>query len=180
MPSKTIVINFIGGPGCRKSTMAADMYAVMKRKRMSVELVREVAKEWAIEGRKIGPFEQLSILGEQIQRESSLYTKVKYIVTDSPVVLGAFYFDHNHKQTFANEMIRAYYDFANRHGVQFKNIFLPRREDYDPEGRYETKEEAMHLDKAIFDYLSLHRYDMRVFTENNTDEEIIKIVMETL
>ena len=92
----TTVINLISGPGSGKSTLAAELYANMKRRHLDVEIVREVAKEWAYEGKKIGPFEQIAIIGEQIKKESSLFGKVNYIVTDSPTLLGAFYFEHNH------------------------------------------------------------------------------------
>lgn len=154
----TTVINLIGGPGIGKSTLAAEVYAKMKHWGLDVEMVREVAKEWANEGRKIGPFEQISIIGEQIKKESSLFGKVDYIVTDSPVLLGSFYFEHNHDQQFMNKMVQDYYKFAEQNGVKFVNFVLERYEKYIPKGRFETEQEAKEIDEAIVLYLAAEKY----------------------
>lgn len=149
----TKVINFLGGPSCGKSTYAAELYAKMKHSGYKVEMVREFAKEWAWEGRKIGPFDQISILGEQIRRESSLFGKVDYIITDSPAVLGAFYFDYNHNEVFMNEMVKSYYNYSEDQGVEFCNFVLPRKKDYDPSGRYETEAQAKQIDQNIKEFM---------------------------
>jgi hypothetical protein len=155
---QTVVISLLGGPGVLKSTTAAELYAKMKRKRLKVELVREVAKDYAWAGHKIGPFEQISILGEQIKRESSLYGKVDYIVTDSPVMLGAFYFEHNHKEIFMSKMVSSYYKFSKQNGVKFKNYLLPRTVKYQQDGRFENESQAKQVDMAIEDYLNYNWY----------------------
>jgi deoxyadenosine/deoxycytidine kinase len=176
----TTVINLIGGPGIGKSTLAAELYAKMKRKHMNVEMVREVAKEWALEGRQIGPFEQLSILGEQIKRESSLFNKVDYIVTDSPVLLGAFYLEYNHNQDFMNKPILDYYYFAQTNGVKFINYKLPRINPYDTKGRFESEKEATDIDDAIYFYLACLDYDFNGLEYLKTNEEIIEAIMSDL
>jgi len=173
----TTVINLIGGPGCGKSTLAAEIFAKMKRLNMNVEMVREVAKEWAWEGKKIGPFEQLAILGEQIKKESSLYGKVEYLVTDSPVLLGAFYFEHNHKQTFANDMVHQYYKYAKEKGIIFKNYQLCRNKPYNPEGRFESERQAKVLDKKILNFLLDHKYDFSQFTKHCPDARILELIL---
>lgn len=48
---KTRVITLWGGPGSGKSTMAAEIYARLKRQLCNVEMVREYVKGWAWEGR---------------------------------------------------------------------------------------------------------------------------------
>lgn len=157
----TTVINFLGGPSCGKSTNAAELYAIMKHNGYKVELVREVAKEWAWEGRTIGPFDQMAILGEQIRRESSLYNKVDYVITDSPALLGAFYFDYNHHQYFMNDMIIDYYKYCSKHNVLFKNYLLPRKKKYDTNGRYQSEEDAKKLDKALIAYLNQYGFSYK-------------------
>lgn len=42
----TKYINFFGGPGSEKSTSAAQLFSRMKKQRMNVELVTEVAKDF--------------------------------------------------------------------------------------------------------------------------------------
>lgn len=174
----TTVINLIGGPGVGKSTLAADLYVRMKHKHMNVEMVREVAKEWAIEGRKIGPFEQLSILGEQIKKESSLFGKVDYIVTDSPVLLGAFYFDYNHNETFMNVMVKDYYKFAKIYNINFKNYMIPRLHEYEEYGRFESKEQAEEIDTALHFYMACQDYEYSLFGEKNYDTIVESILRE--
>lgn len=176
----TKVINLIAGPGAGKSTLAADLYARMKRNRMKVEMVREVAKEWVWQGREIGPFEQLAILGEQIHKESALFGKVDYVVTDSPVLLGAFYMSNNHNQKFANQFVKDYYNFAKQQGVVFLNAVLPRTKEYDTEGRLETKSEAIEIDERIVEYLDDHWYDYVLHSPHCDDDEIIKRILGRL
>ena len=42
---KTVVINLFGGPGCGKSTIAAELFAILKKQGYEVELVTEYAKD---------------------------------------------------------------------------------------------------------------------------------------
>ncbi len=162
----TTVINMLGGPGSGKSTNAAELYAKMKRESMHVELVREVAKEWVWQGHYIGPFEQMSILGKQIQRESSLFGKVEYIVTDSPALLGAFYCQKA-GQGFMTDMVYHYYKYSEVHGVRFLNYMVPRKEKYDPKGRFESEEQSKEIDTQLQDYMNLHEFSFKRFTTSD-------------
>lgn len=174
----TTVISLIGGPGAGKSTMAADLYSKMKRKHMNVEMVREVAKEYAYDGRKIGPFEQIAIIGEQIKKESSLFGKVDYIVTDSPVLLGAFYFDYNHNERFMNKMVQDYYRFAEKNGIKFKNYIIPRIDEvYEKSGRFEDEADALDIDEAIVLYMAAEGYKGSMFGTDNHDL-VVKTILE--
>lgn len=178
---KTKVINLISGPGCGKSTLAAELYAVMKKKGMNVEMVREVAKEWAWEGKKIGPFEQLAILGDQIKKESSLFGKVEYIVTDSPVLLGAYYFCRNHGEVFAFRTVTDYYRFCKRKDIEFFNYVLSRTKKYDRAGRYENEEQAKQIDQHVFDHAAIiFGAGVSKFNKKLTSAKIIKMILEDL
>lgn len=157
---KTTVINLIGGPGCGKSTAAAWLYADMKCNKRNVEMVREVAKKYAIAGHKIGPFEQLSILGEQIKEESALFGKVEYIVTDSPALLGGFYCEYNHHQRFMSDMVEQYYKYARQQGVKFWNYWIIRDGEYDVSGRFESEAQAKEIDLNIKRYVKDFGFDM--------------------
>jgi hypothetical protein len=170
----TTVINLLGGSGVGKSTVAADLYSKMKRLHLKVELVREVAKEWAWEKRPIGPFDQISILGEQIRKESMFFGKVDFIVTDSPSILGAFYFNHNYNQQFMNQTVQAYYIFSRENNVKFVNFILPRLGHFETSGRYETEEQARIIDTKLVEYLDKHRYDYTHITcKQDSQAEVI-------
>lgn len=177
--SKTTVINLIGGPGTGKSTLAAELYAKMKRQGLDVEMVREVAKEWAYDGKEIGPFEQLCILGEQIKKESALFGKVKYVVTDSPVLLGSYYFQRNHDELFMNDMVKHYYRFARDHKVTFFNFILDRREKYNPKGRFESETDAILIDADLILYMRDNDHPYRKFNNHHlTNEDVVNIILK--
>lgn len=152
----TTVINLLGSPSTGKSTLACELFAKMKYQGYNVELVREVAKELAWEGRVPTAFDQMYIIGEQIKRESSLYGKVDYIITDSPIILGGFYMEYNHKEKFMTPMIKEFYNFSQTQNIMFLNYFLSRTQEYCPKGRFQTEEEAKLIDTALEIYVAEH------------------------
>jgi hypothetical protein len=158
----TQVINLYGGPGTGKSTSAALLFAMLKMAGKNAELVREYVKEWAWEGRQPGEFDQLYFMGKQIRKESLLYGKVDWIVTDSPVLLGVYY-----SQEYAPELIAEavkktatnFYDHAHRAKVVHHHVFLERSKQYNPAGRYQTEEEAKKIDVSLRRILARHDGD---------------------
>lgn len=174
------VINLFGGPGAGKSTMQSDLYSLMKKEGKKVEMVREVAKKWAWDKRPIGPLDQLNILGEQIKDESELYGKVDFIVTDSPILLGAFYMNYNHNQSFMTDMVLQYMKFAEQNGVKYYNFLLNRKGvPYKSFGRFQSEEKAKDLDLSLKDYLNLNKVEY-VETELGGDDRIYEIAYKFL
>lgn len=149
----THVINLFAGPGAGKSTLAAEVYAKLKRQGVSCELVREYVKDWAWEGRKISGFDQFYIAGKQIKRESSLYGKVRVIITDCPVWNSAFYEAHYENTGYLRGFCRGFYEYAEAHGVAYHNFLVTRSKPYDPHGRYENEDQAKAIDAEMADML---------------------------
>lgn len=153
---KTTVINIYGAPGSGKSTLAAELYTWMKQQGYSVELVRECIKRWAWSGHRPTVFEQTYITNEQMLEESSLYGKVEYLITDSPIVLGDFYCKYYHDSDGLYELDDHIYKEAYKRGLitDCINLYVPIKEEiYKTEGRYSSLEEAKKLDVRMFDYL---------------------------
>lgn len=146
---KTHVINFFAGPGTGKSTLAAAIFADMKNKGVSVELVREYVKDWAWKNRKPKANDQLYLLGKQTQAESILYGQVKYIVTDSPFLLAPIYEQHYFKRDTTRLAAIKFMNYAKDDGVVFHNFFLQRYKAFKQAGRFESEEQANALDKSI-------------------------------
>lgn len=86
------VINFYGGAGIGKSTIAADIFSKLKRKGHKTELVGEYAK-WLWYQNAIDIVQdQLYLFAEQVHRLKTLERYgVEYAVCDSPLPLNIIY-----------------------------------------------------------------------------------------
>lgn len=149
---KTTIINLYGGPGTGKSTSAAYLYYLLKIAGRNAELVREYVKDWAWENRHISVNDQIYFLGKQVRRESMLYGKVEWIVTDSPVWMNSYYASHYCTDIIAhgvNMLVKSFYQQVADEGHEHMHIFLKRTKPYLAEGRYQTETEAKDIDVGV-------------------------------
>jgi Cdc6-like AAA superfamily ATPase len=155
---KTKIINLYGPPGVGKSTLAADIYSYLKRKDRSVELVREVAKDYVYLGKKPNEIDQLTINVNQMANEYIKYGKVEYIVTDCPYLLPAFYYSYNHGLTTAMTNIQLMNKLRNDLDVSSLNFYLPFHNShyYKQEGRFENSVESNVIDNQLIDFLNMY------------------------
>ena len=165
------VINLYGGPGTGKSTSAAYLFYLLKSQGKNAELVREYVKDWAWEGRNISTYDQIYLLGKQVRRESILYGKVDYIVTDSPIMLGIYYAS-KYSSLSVSEGVRAmtlaYYRQAAEDGHKHVHVFLERSKPYNPLGRFQSEDQAKNIDNGVYGMLA----DLRIpFVKCSTDRE---------
>lgn len=145
------VINFFGGPGVGKSTMAAGCFWNLKTDGVSVELVTEYAKDVTWEGRQNLLNDQLYLLAKQNRRLSRLLDhNVDYAITDSPILLSAAYTrmgddKYSHLVPLVLELFNSYdnINFVLRRNPEF----------YVQVGRNQTVEEAQHIDNVVIDLL---------------------------
>jgi hypothetical protein len=152
----TTVINLLGVPNSGKSTIAAGVYYELKRKGVSCELVREFVKAWAWQGRKPQDGDQVYIFGKQANAEMSLYGKVRYIVTDSPLYLSGFYESVYGTSTAVRQSLVHHLQWlTQRRGVRFENFLLTPNYNaaYESAGRFESAAEIDALNKRLKDFL---------------------------
>lgn len=177
---KTTIINLYGGPGAGKSTSAAYFYYLLKAAGKNVELVREYVKDWAWEGRKITTYDQIYFLGKQVRRESMLYGKVDWVVTDSPVMMNLYYAQKYCPTSLAEGVRSATLSFYRQgadDGHNHIHIMLKRTKPYKGEGRYQTEDEAREIDAGVKRLLD----DLRVpYIESGSDEEELMKVFTKL
>src|SRR4051812_46140966 len=112
----TKVINLFGGSGLGKSTTAAGLFYEMKLRGIHCELIREYVKQWAWDGTKIGPMDQVYIFGKQAEAESRIYGKVDIAVTDSPLLLSPIYEQFYSGETVVGSAAMAFLNKAKATG----------------------------------------------------------------
>lgn len=174
----TTVINLFGGSGIGKSTTAAHLFAEMKYRGIHCELVREYVKQWAWQAKKVGPFDQMYLLGKQSKYESMLYGKVDFVVTDSPLLLCPIYERFYSGKDCVGPAAINFLDDAKSKGVTHMNFLLKRFKEFDTRGRYETAEQAIKVDEAVKEYLQSNDIPFHELTVSDRSrvDEILNIV----
>lgn len=142
MEKKTLLINFYGGPGCGKSTICAGLFYQLKILGYNCEMALEFAKDKVWEESYKVLDDQIYILGKQFHKLYRLKDKVDIIITDSPILLGAYY-QKTRSKALEDLIIECRREFNNI------DIFLERSTEYDPNGRMQTQEEAIEIDNGI-------------------------------
>lgn len=154
----TILINMLGAPSSGKTSLSAKLFAQLKAMDLNAEYTSEYVKGWAWEGKKVGPFDQFYIFGKETHNQSRLFDKVDFVISDSPVMLTAFYHYYYNKNNALNEVCHNFYKLAEESGVKVLNFFLPRKKKYNPKGRYQTEEEADQLALDLKEWLGNEGY----------------------
>jgi len=154
----TRVINLLGAPGAGKSTAAAGLFYRMKKEFKSVELVTEYAKDLIYSGAEHRLVDQAFLFAEQHHRVSRLVGKVDYVITDSPLVLSAFYMPKDYPKEFEAFVMamNARYDNVN--------LYLERDHPYKEEGRIHSEVQSRAIDKDLKGFLDWHGIAFQTLT----------------
>ena len=172
-------VNLLGGPGSGKSTTAAWLFSILKENHISVELVTEYVKSWACQKRQVTSFDQIYLLGKQMQYEYRfLNAGIKNIVTDSPVFLSSIYAEVYYSEL---NIAKPILELVEAYEKQFPsvNIFLNRKnKPYVQEGRYQTYEQAKQVDELIRRNLIAKPEWKTHFIDYNDRSEIIRILSD--
>lgn len=151
----TKVLNYFGGPGVGKSTIASGVFHELKKRDIVCEYVSEYAKDCVWEETTKLLENQIHVFAEQLRRQYRLMGKVDYIITDSPLLLSGiyyrFYTDKMGHPFFSEEHTELAIKFFDETFAQFDNInfIIKRQKKYNPIGRKQTEEEAKEIDKMV-------------------------------
>lgn len=147
------IINFFSGPCAGKSTKAAELFSLMKKNNINVELTYEFPKILAWEDNMSAIKDQFYITANQHRNITRLYGKVDYIIVDSPIILGCIYKNrYNDKMSYPSDFYSKLDDFIIDLFKQYENIniFLKRNDEgFDGVGRYQDFEESKNIDFEI-------------------------------
>ena len=148
-------INFYGGPGTGKSTMAAKTFSWLREQGRSAELVREWIKRWVYRGRRMESFDAVYVFAQQLHAEDRLLQAgVEIVVTDSPLLLQCVYtIDSGMKGATATWLAALEYErcYSAVHFLLERDPAMP----YEQLGRYQNRKAAVAMDEIIARYFRL-------------------------
>lgn len=154
-------VGFVAGPGCGKTTTAADVFVQCKRCGIPVAYVSEYAREVIDSGWKIKSIaEQLLILKEQRKREDIIPEEVAVMVTDSPTFLTYFYalWCCQNPAEDSITLTSLYEEFLadiNRYDLL---VFLNRTKEYVADGtRIQSERESDAISVQLKALLDMHK-----------------------
>lgn len=144
-----VVVNLFGAPGAGKSTGAAYVFSKLKMSGVNAELVTEFAKDKVWEESKEVFNNQAYIFGKQYFRMSRLRNKVDVVITDSPLLLSAFY---NRSQTLGDDFNKVVNNVFN--SFDSINVLVKRSKEYNCNGRFQSEVESDFIANRMTDFLT--------------------------
>lgn len=163
-----LIVNLYGAPGAGKSTGAAYIFSKLKMLGINAELVTEFAKDKVWEESKAVFQNQAYIFGKQYFRISRVDGKVDVVITDSPILLSAFY---NNDPTLGDEF-DAFVTKVSK-SYDSMNLFINRVKPYNPAGRFQTEAESDKLAGDLRWFLSQHGVECEEFKGTIEDYDAI-------
>ncbi|KKN07913.1 hypothetical protein LCGC14_1061990 [marine sediment metagenome] len=149
MKFDTPVLSLVGGPGTGKSTTMAGTFFELKTRGITAEMAPEWFKGKIWEGtaeKLVG--DSLYILAKTNREICRLMnTGVQVVVTDCPLLLSIVY-GENESDTFKQMVVETFMQYNNT------VVFLNRIKDYDPQGRFQTHEQARDIDVKVKDIMN--------------------------
>lgn len=167
---KTIIVNLFAGPGAGKSTGASYVFSKLKMEGFDAEYVSEFAKDMVWENNSKAFNCQFYITGNQVFRIYKVYGEVDVIVTDSPIALGVFYSGQD-KDELNLAILEEFKKYNNL------NFFINRKKEFNSNGRNQTEQESINIDKDILKLLNDNNIEFtKVDGDSEGYDQIIEIV----
>ena len=146
-------INVYGASCSGKSGFAGEVYGILKKNSVSVELVREICKDWAYQKRIPKDFDQLHLCLSHIKLETQYFDwGINTIITDSPVLLTYIYGEY-----YNTPCLESHWDICTEYEKRNDSINILLRvkpEQYSIEGRFQSYSEANVIEKMIIQTLN--------------------------
>ena len=172
--NNTLVINLIGGPCSGKSTIAAELFARLKKMGLHTELATEYIKDRIYEENKTMPKNQIAVFGMEHYNISTKIGKVDVIVHDGSFLNNIIYKPEENKE-FDSLIISEYKKFNNL------DFFIKRGNlEFEDYGRIHNFKQSKELDKIIKKTYDDYELPYIEVEARDAVDKIIPIVLETI
>ena len=171
---ETLVINLIGGPCSGKSTIAAELFARLKKMGVHCELVSEYIKDRIYEENQTMPKNQIAIFGMGHYNISNKLGKVDVIVHDGSFINNIIYKTEENKY-FDDLIISEYKRFWNL------DFFIKRGNiEFETYGRIHNLKQSKELDKTIKETYDSYELSYIEVESRDAVDKIIPIVLKEI
>lgn len=171
---QTLIINLIAGPCSGKSTVAAELFARLKKMGIHCELVSEYIKDRIYEENKTMPINQIAIFGMEHYSISTKIGKVDVIVHDGSFINNIIYKKEENPE-FDNLIISEYKKFNNL------DFFIKRGNiEFEDYGRIHNLKQSKEIDKVIKDIYAQYNLSFIEVEARDAVDKIIPILLNKL
>lgn len=171
MNKETLLVNLYGGPCAGKSTICAGIFYNLKKHNVDCEMVTEFAKDKVWEESFKVLDDQIYLFGKQYHRVFRLYGKVDVIITDSPFPLNVWYSKGIHGKIYEDFVFQCLNKFNHC------DYFIERGLYYNENGRQQTLEEAVEVDKGVKQLLDNHNLHYECIQQSEAVDKITNDIM---
>lgn len=172
--TNTIAVNLLGGPGIGKSTLAAEIFVLLKKKQIKCEYITEYAKDKTWEESMMTLQNQIYVFAKQQHKMYRVGDKVDVLICDSSLLFSIIY-GRVEKNTPLYELILEEFN-------RFDNLtFMLNRETiFDRVGRNQTLSEAIEIDNRIKSLLIDNNIEYMDYNKEQGAESIVEKIIERL
>lgn len=170
----TLIINLIGGPCSGKSTVAAELFARLKKMGVHTELVPEYIKERIYEENQTMPVNQIPIFGMEYYSIVNKVGKVDCCVHDGSFINNLIYKKEENPE-FDTLVVSEYNKFVNL------DFFIKRGNiEFEDYGRIHNLKQSKELDKIIKE--TYNKYNLEYIEVESRDavDKMIPVILKKL
>lgn len=152
---KTLLVNLFGAPCSGKSVKMMQLAVVGKIRKYFCEICAEVAKEYVVQKIPISREVQMELTREQCRRLKCFVGNCEVVVTDAPVLIGAFY-SHYRGLPGLEEIDGIFNGYAGEvaeRAARAVNLYMWRDHAYEEAGRIETEREDAAIAKRMWEFV---------------------------
>lgn len=171
---KTRFVNLFGAPGAGKSTTAAGVYAQLSQRGYDVELVPEFAKELVWENNASALTNQAYVTARQFYMIHRLDGKCRWVITDSPALLGAAYCTQEYPKSYIDTLY--WYHTQTDSDMNFL-IHRPDSINYQGKGRVHNEFESRMVHDRIVSLADEYNVSLTTYDTNNAIHHIVRDIM---